>query len=475
MICKVLSRRIFKRLRRQRSYFDVLPVELQTLILELCLPSERPELHLPCGVNSRMRSLSLVCRRWREILLGTCRFWSTLDICINESDDFCAQHPEVILKRLQWWLSQSKGEPLCVRFLYQRCCSSPDVRIRQVEDLGLQVVALLRMHTGRWEEMIYHCPGIFLSTSWKSDDHGLPAPSPLRVLELYTWDLESVSPHHTHNFTIQSFLLPYSRLTYLHISWFGNRLLSLETCRAILSKCPEMRWCMLDIVHCEYGFDVWHLPQPDCHLEYLSIEVRSVDPVSRFESREERSPVQVLSLFLDAFDWERLIDLRIIWPQSSSRHMNSCDDARWLSRPLSRCTGLQSLTLVHLPLTSADLCACVKALIRLRSLKLYYWYDDERLSPINCDLFSTLRGDGHDSYLPLLHTVHTISPKKCFDDCDIKEYVEQRMEAHGGYFEVQFILVGWEGPFGCLWPEWQRKICSAYPDLSLEVRTKCPY
>ncbi|EJD06150.1 uncharacterized protein FOMMEDRAFT_153539 [Fomitiporia mediterranea MF3/22] len=86
-----LRERIMEALEPRPCHFSKLPVEMSTEIFTLVVD----------GDNANMLALSLVCRAWRDIVIGSSRFWRNLVLT-----------PKTRLKQADTWLQRSGGGTL---------------------------------------------------------------------------------------------------------------------------------------------------------------------------------------------------------------------------------------------------------------------------------------------------------------------------------------------------------------------------
>ncbi|KAL1706015.1 hypothetical protein EV121DRAFT_269430 [Schizophyllum commune] len=424
------------------SGFNALPVELQGLVFEQYLP-ESAEITPLRKVDSPV-TLSLVCRDWRYIALTTPSLWSGMSIVVQEHAS--TSQSQKLCRQLERWLALSKYHPLFIRLFYAYSGKKTFSAYggSSADALGLRVVSMLRVHAGRWRNVVFQCPSTLLKPL--VDGGGGSYSSDLSVdernariypqLRGFTLDVTN-TPSTARAVDFRNLRLPLEALTQLHLVADHNRLLSLAECSDLLAHCPQLRRCTLnaelregDIV----GVSLQSLDQhsqpaggstkPTCDLDQLSIQLR---PSTSTHVDPTRVP-QALADFLDALHLDGLTELTVEW---MGNLVPSCGGASQLAQTLARCYRLESLDLRYVPLSTDELLACLRELHHLEALALTYSMDADSARftiPVNKDLLLALEGgtQGDLSLLPRLRTLRLVSHCSDVDEADVMRFLDVR-------------------------------------------------
>ncbi|KAG7090651.1 hypothetical protein E1B28_009752 [Marasmius oreades] len=196
MILMLESKRegIKKSMERYRSLLSPvyrLPSELLSEIFGYCCEYNFLDLAMPPAI-----SLSMVCGRWREIVLSSPRLWSSITIMglryhnyqqadegTDEEDvDEEELHRDRVTNRIRLCLERSKSAPLALNVTIHD--NSWDEH-----DLGYIVMRLLAEHSERWEKFTFTGPEFYASSV--AGEINLPILSHLRLMLL---DRDSLLP-----------------------------------------------------------------------------------------------------------------------------------------------------------------------------------------------------------------------------------------------------------------------------------------
>ncbi|KAL1732848.1 hypothetical protein EV714DRAFT_282396 [Schizophyllum commune] len=438
------------------SGFNALPVEIQGLIFEQYLP-EFVDLTPVREVDSPV-TLSLVCRDWRYIALTTPSLWSGMSIVVHEHAAILQS--QKLCRQLERWLALSKSHPLFVRlsYAYSGRKTFSAYGGSGADALGLRVVSMLRVHVGRWRNVVFQCPSTLLKPLVDGDDGSYSSESPVDKrdttmypqLRGFTLDVTN-TPSTARAVDFRNLRLPLEALTQLHLVADHNRLLSLAECRDLLARCPRLRRCTLNAEIWEEGAAgelqvagdvsrVGESPKPACDLEQLSIQLR---PSTSTHADPTRVP-QALADFLDALPLDGPTELTVEW---MGNLVPSCGGASQLAQALARCGRLESLDLRHIPLTTDELVGCLKGL-NLEALSLTYSMDPDSArftSPVNNDLLLALK-DGsqpRSALLPRLSSLRLVSHCSDVDEADVIRFLDRRCVSNQGVEPLRSFKLLW--------------------------------